>query len=339
MFVTVFTFFKLHWFIVAKKWRFDMFYQKTQRILDLALWMQNQDDGVSLADIMSKFNVSKRTALRMKDMVKEQFPQIKERNSAHNKKHWYIPQGTLGQYVGFSLSEINALQNAIKLMQAKMPEDAKTIETVMNKIKATMSSEALNRIEPDAEVLLEAEGYALRPGPKIKVNDKFMQMLRNAVIACKVIKIKYQSKTKNEWRTVHPYGFLYGNKHYLIAWHTKKKAMCHFDLNNIQEIEVLDEYFVRDVDFSLQKFAEQSFGVYQEEPFDVEWLFDKDVAKEAAKYIFHPTQQIITNKDGTLTVKFRAGGAREMDWHLYTWGKHVKVIQPKDFNKRKVWKD
>ena len=316
-----------------------MFYAKTQKLLEMSLWMQNAENGVSIADIMQKFNVSKRTAIRMKDMVKLQFPQIKEINGAHNTKRWYIPPCALTQYVGFSVSEINALQNAVKWMKKKLPEDVDALETVLNKIKASMSSEALNRIEPDAEALLEAEGYALRPGPKIKVNSQFMQKLRNAVIACKVIKIKYQSKTKNEWRTVYPYGFLYGNKHYLIAYHTKKKAMCHFDLNNIQAIEVLDEYFTRNPDFSLEKFAEQSFGVYQEEPFDVEWKFDKIVASDAAKYIFHPTQKMTANPDGTLTVKFHAGGAREMDWHLYTWGKHVKVIQPKDFNKRKVWKD
>lgn len=315
-----------------------MFYQKTQKLLDLALWMQNTENGVSIVDIIQKFNVSKRTAIRMKDMVKEQFPQIKEINGAHNTKRWYIPQGSLKQYVGFSLAEITALQNAVKLMKTKMPEDVDALENIMHKIKASMSSEALNRIEPDAEALLEAEGYALRPGPKIKVDAKFMQKLRNAVIACKVIKIKYQSKTKNEWRTVYPYGFLYGNKHYLIAWHTKRKQMCHFDLNNIQDIQVLDEYFVRDTSFSLTEFSQQSFGVYQEDPFDVEWLFDKEVALDAAKYIFHPTQEMIFNSDGTLTVKFHAGGAREMDWHLYTWGKHVKVIQPKDFEKLKVWK-
>ncbi len=316
-----------------------MFYQKTQKLLDLALWMQNAENGVSITDIMQKFNVSKRTAIRMKDMVKLQFPQIKEISGPHNTKRWLIPQSSLGQYVGFSVSEINALQNAIKLMKTKLPEDVDTIETVLHKIKASMSSEALNRIEPDAEALLEAEGYALRPGPKIKIDQQFMQKLRNAVIACKVIKIKYQSKTKNEWRTVHPYGFLYGNKHYLIAYHTKKKAICHFDLNNIQAIEVLDEYFTRDPEFSLEKFAEQSFGVYQEEPFDVEWLFDAKVADDASKYIFHPTQKMIFNPDGTLTVKFHAGGAREMDWHLYTWGKHVKVIKPKDFSKRKIYKE
>lgn len=316
-----------------------MFYQKTQKLLELALWMQNKEDGVSITDIMNKYDVSKRTAIRMKDMVKEQFPQIKEVNGAHNAKRWFLPQGSLNNFIGFSLNEVNSLQNAIKLMKTKLPEDVDALENVLNKIKASMSKEALNRIEPDAEALLEAEGYALRPGPKIKTNKEFMEKLRNAVIACKVIKIKYQSKTKNEWRTVHPYGFLYGNKHYLIAWHTTRKVMCHFDLNNIQNIEILDEYFNRDTEFSLEAFSRQSFGVYQEEPFDVEWLFDKEVAKEASKYIFHPTQTSQMNEDGTLTVKFHAGGAREMDWHLYTWGEHVKVIEPKDFDKRKIWRD
>ena len=316
-----------------------MFYQKTQTLLELALWMQSNEDGVSIKDIMEKYDVSKRTAIRMKDMVKIQFPQIQEISGAYNTKRWFIPRGTLGNYINFSLSEINALQNAIKLMQSKLPEDVCALENVMHKIKASMSSESLNRIEPDAEALLEAEGYALRPGPKIKTNKEFMEKLRNALIACKIIKIKYQSKTKNEWRTVYPYGFLYGNKHYLIAWHTKREAMCHFDLNNIQNVEVLNKYFTRDTNFSLENFSKQSFGVYQEEPFDVEWLFDNVVAHEAIKYIFHPTQTTTLNEDGSLTVKFRAGGAREMDWHLHTWGSHVKVIEPKDFDERKIWKD
>ena len=47
-----------------------MFYEKTQKLLELSLWMQNADAGVSIADIMQKFGVSKRTAIRMKDMIK-----------------------------------------------------------------------------------------------------------------------------------------------------------------------------------------------------------------------------------------------------------------------------
>lgn len=55
----------------------------------------------------------------------------------------------------------------------------------------------------------------------------------------------------------------------------------------------------------------------------MEWLFDAEVAKKAEQYIFHPKQKMYKNKDGSLTVKFTAGGRVEMDWHLYTWGEHV----------------
>ena len=308
-----------------------MVYQKTDDLLDLVTRLQANEEGLGIQDIMDIYHVSKRTAIRMKDLVKLKFPQLKEVSGAHNLKHWYLPSGSLNQYVNFSLDEIVALQNAIKLMKKKDPATGDSLETVLTKVKATMGKTTLNRIEPDAEVLLEAEGYALRPGPKLISNKKFLSKLRNAIIACKVTKIRYVSRKNKDWREVYPYGFLYGNKHYLIAWHTKRQEMCYFDLNKIQEIDVTDEYFTRDPNFSLKEFSEKAFGVYQEEPFNVEWLFDAEVAHEAAHYQFHPNQEMTFNKDGTLTVKFRAGGALEMDWHLYTWGEHVKVIKPENW--------
>ena len=34
-----------------------MFYQKTQKLLELALWMQSNEDGISIADIIEKYNL------------------------------------------------------------------------------------------------------------------------------------------------------------------------------------------------------------------------------------------------------------------------------------------
>ena len=297
--------------------------------------MQDADEGVSLKDIMEKYGVSLRTAIRMKDSIAEKYTQLKEISGQYNTKRWSLPKGTGREMISFSMEEIHALQNAVKLMSAKNMIDSQYIETAIHKIKALIGKDAINRIEPDAEALLEAEGYAFRPGPKIIINVANLKQLRHAIIACHRIRIKYDSEHNKDWREIFPYGFLYGNKHYLIAWDPSKRKMCHFNLNKIKEIEVLKSYFKRDPHFSLKEFSEQAFGVYQEKPFDVEWLFDAEVADSAAQYTFHPKQEAIRNPDGTLTVKFRAGGAREMDWHLYTWGGHVKVIKPEDFDKRK----
>jgi predicted DNA-binding transcriptional regulator YafY len=32
--------------------------------------------------------------------------------------------------------------------------------------------------------------------------------------------------------------------------------------------------------------------------------------------------------DGSLVVRFRAGGLLEMAWHLFTWGDQVEVVEP-----------
>jgi predicted DNA-binding transcriptional regulator YafY len=79
----------------------------------------------------------------------------------------------------------------------------------------------------------------------------------------------------------------------------------------------------------LQKFAERSFGVFQEEPFDVVWRFSPKAAPDARQFLFHPTQVLADQPDGSLIVRFRAGGALEMCWHLFTWGDQVEVMAPK----------
>ncbi|WP_038015054.1 helix-turn-helix transcriptional regulator, partial [Terasakiella pusilla] len=85
--------------------------------------------------------------------------------------------------------------------------------------------------------------------------------------------------------------------------------------------------FERDKNFSLQSYAERSFGVFQEEhQYDVVWKFSPRVTADAMEFIFHPTQSFEETEDGSLIVRFKASGRKEMDWHLYTWGEDVEDL-------------
>lgn len=317
-----------------------MAYEKTYDLLDLAVWMQSTREGVSLNEIADKFNVSRRTAERMRDMIITRFPQTEEVVCENNIKRWYIPQGTLKDFIQFSAEELSVLEIASTLLENKQLQGKKDIfQNVVNKIKASIKPDVFRKIEPDAEVLLEAEGFICRPGPKLKISNQIISTIRQAILECHQIKIIYFNKMSGKTSTniLDPYGFLYGERnHYLVAHHSDgyfEDDVHNFILSNIKTVEILDIPFVPVKDFDLKEYAEQSFGAYHEEPFDVEWLFDKEVAEEASKYIFHPTQTSKFNPNGTLTITFHAGGKREMDWHLYTWGKHVKVIKPADWRK------
>ncbi len=310
-----------------------MSYEKTENLLDLAIWMQSSREGVSLSDIMNRFDVSRRTAERMRDLILYRFPQAQEIVDGRNKR-WYIPQGTLKDFIQFNAEELSCLNIAKEaLIKSHLSDKANELDHIIQKIQASIKPEIYRRIEPDAEELMRVEGIACRPGPKIQIAPEIIQPLREAILSCHRVKIQYINKKTRKMSTniLDPYGFLYGDRnHYLVAHHSDGyfgDAVHNFILLNIKSVEILPETFIFPDDFSLKTYAEKSFGVFQETPTEVEWLFDKEVAQEAAHYIFHPTQKMVKNDDGTLTVIFTAGGRLEMDWHLYTWGGHVKVIK------------
>ena len=61
---------------------------------------------------------------------------------------------------------------------------------------------------------------------------------------------------------------------------------------------------------------------------DVVLRFTAEAKRDAAAFLFHPSQSLQENTDGTLTVRFTAGGIDEMCWHLVTWGESVTVEKP-----------
>ena len=99
-------------------------------------------------------------------------------------------------------------------------------------------------------------------------------------------------------------------------------------LGNMSESRVTGESFTRDPGFDLESYARRSFGTFQEEPVDVVLCFTTEAKRDAAAFLFHPSQSMEENADGTLTVRFTAGGIDEMCWHLVTWGESVTVEHP-----------
>src|SRR5690606_27474171 len=99
---------------------------------------------------------------------------------------------------------------------------------------------------------------------------------------------------------VHPYGFVYGLRHYLLAWCEEAKGLRSFSLPNIADITLLDVPYRKDPAFDLQEYAERSFGVFQENPYDVVWRFSPAIAEAAKEHHLHPTQQTEEQPDGSL---------------------------------------
>ena len=235
--------------------------------------------------------------------------------------------------VRWQAEELAALDTAAEFAAgADRSEQAALLRSLASKIRALLDPPTARRLEPDLEAVTEAEGLAVRPGPHPRVAPGVIEALREAIPACRCVKLYYRCSRTGQPvdRVVHPYGFLYGNRHYLVAFPVWGEHFRIVQLTGIERVELLPEHFERRDDFDLRAFANRSFGAFQEEPCDVVWRFAPTAAATARTYVFHPTQELEDRDDGSLVVRFRAGGLQEMAFHAFTWGGLLEVLKPKE---------
>jgi predicted DNA-binding transcriptional regulator YafY len=204
-------------------------------------------------------------------MLERVFPQLEQANRGELPKRWRTRAGALSNLIHVSAEELVALNTAVELMRREvMAEPLARLETLSSKLKAMIHPDAARRIGPDLEILAEAKGLALRPGPRQTAAPDIVSARRHAILACKRVQLHYRSRGSGVLsRTlVCPYGFLYGNRHYLVAdsLNPEARGFRLFSLANIEKVQTTGRPFTRRQGFLLQKFAERSFGVFQEGP-------------------------------------------------------------------------
>ena len=312
-----------------------MRYEKLEYLLDLALDMQLSRRGVSIKDIENKFSVSRRTAVRMKDLILNVFLDIEETIDDSRIKRWKIHETQFSKLLPFNNDDISDLTLAAKtLKNNNLEKQAESMFGLIKKLKSTLRKQFLLKLETDLEVLDENEDFIFKSGPKPIYQKDILNKIRFCIKSCKKVNIKYQNN-KNELKSyiLEPYGVLYGHRHYLVVKDTKDKKIKYFSLPKIKSIEVTCSYFERDEYFSLKKFRQKSFGIFEEKPFYVEIKFDYSIQNLVDEFQFHENQLKIINPDGTTTIKFQAGGLIEMVWYFFMWGEKIEIIKPKKLKK------
>jgi predicted DNA-binding transcriptional regulator YafY len=172
-----------------------MRYEVTDRVLQLALAMQGSRFGLSLGDIERDFDVSRRTAQRMRDAVLRNYPQAEPLLDEERRPRWRIPISGTVTPGALSAEDIVDLEAVAKLLrQRNLRARATSIEKVARKLRATLPPDAQRRLEPDIEALLEAEGLAMRPGPRPVIRSEVIDTIRLAIKQGREIYVAYRSR-------------------------------------------------------------------------------------------------------------------------------------------------
>jgi predicted DNA-binding transcriptional regulator YafY len=310
-----------------------MRYEPSQRLFRLARSLAASRTGLTLDEMAAELEVGRRTAERLRDSLAAMFPQMGCWDDEERVRRWRLPGSALVGVVEPRPEAVAAIETAARECAMRGEADrAALLREASTTLRAVMAPDALRRAEPDIAALMEAEGIAMRPGPRPIIAAGVLPTLRRAILGMQLVVVRYAGPDADEpaTRILCPYGILYGGRGWLVAHADQLPDMRLWRLDRIVSIDLLDRGFARREDFDLAAYAAQSFGVFQEEPIDVVLRFEQGAADDAAGWLFHPSQSIEREPDGALIVRFRAGGVLEMCWHLFTWGTAVSIVAPEE---------
>lgn len=186
----------------------------------------------------------------------------------------------------------------------------------------------MQSLDTDVSAILESEGFAVRQYSGVKVEPAVLEKLRNAMLAFKKVQFDYPTDKGNRTITLNPYGLIIADKYYLLGFNEYVKDLRLYKVDKISKLEIIEEYFEKDEDFSLTEYCNNSFGIYQEEPLKITLEFDKSVADDVLNYHFYPTQKMKQLDNGNVQVKFTAGGTYAICQELFKWGGKVQIKKP-----------
>lgn len=308
-----------------------MRHEKASMVLELARRLAASAEGMTLDEIAQAMGVGRRTAERMRDAVAALFPQMETLPEGVHRR-FRISGGLDSLYQTPTGEELAELAKSAAALRAEGAERrAETLENLERKVRAALKRPAMRRLAPDLEAMARAETIAAQAGPRPHEDPAVVDPLRRALTAMRAVSFVYHGgRTPGARRTVTPYGLMFGRMNYLVAVEdgAETPEPRNWRLDRMAELEVLDRPAAPPPAFRLEDYAARSFGIYQDDVEEVELLIAPEGAEDALRWRFHPTQTLRQRQDGSVEVRFRAAGMRELAWHLFSWGDRVRIAAP-----------
>src|SRR3954464_2846353 len=187
-----------------------MRHEKSAKLLELAQLLASTAEGLSLDEMAQRLGVGRRTAERMRDAVRDVFPQLEEIDEAPSKR-FRIPAGLDHLFQAPTAEELASLTAAAEQF-AKLGSGnrAAALRSLEQKVLSATRSAARRRLAPDLEALLQAEAIAVQAGPRPFEEDAVLSTVRESLKSLSTLRFRYEGgSTPGRVREVIPYGILF----------------------------------------------------------------------------------------------------------------------------------
>ncbi len=284
--------------------------------------------GKSVTDLAQNLECHPRTVYRdLEALQLAGFPLYSSREEGKNR--WSLLAKAKHQIpIPFSLTELMALyfsRDMLKILKNTIFYEA--LESLFQKIKSMLPSEYIHYLE-QIENSIRVGSKPYKPYGEYR---EIIDRVNHATMNKRYIEMVYYtlSRKTETRRKVAPYRiwFLEGT-FYLIGHCRLRGAVRIFALDRIKEVRETGETFEMPEGFSIEDLMRNSFGVFLGAPVRVRISFSADIAGYISEKIWHETQNIEHQDDGSIVFEANVAGTEEIKFWVMKWGSKALVLEP-----------
>ena len=159
------------------------------------------------------------------------------------------------------------------------------------------------------------------------------QQLLTAIARHRCVRIEYDSLFERQRISTRlsPYRLLFSRRSwYVIGRSSLHRSVRTFNLARIDGLELLADRFHVPRGFSIARHLRGAWHLIPEPGPDHEVLvrFSPMVAQNVAEVLWHKTQRVTHNSDGTLDFRVKVSGLGEISWWILGYADQAEVIEP-----------
>jgi proteasome accessory factor B len=285
--------------------------------------------GRTVKDLADELQVGEKTIRRDLDMFRLAGFPLEETVHERGRKTWRLHHDTSRPELNFAYDEALALYLSRRFLEplAGTPFWAAS-QAVFRKLRALLGEGALRYAESVSSLFHQTSVGAGHYANKDEILDALMVGIEDR----KAVFITYQSQQATEPVTydVYPYGLIYHrNSLYLVGHAPQHNQIRHWKVDRIELAEVTKFPFQRPTDFDLQKHLSGSFGIFHGHGnICVKVRFSSAVARYVQESKWHASQQLTTQKDGSLLAEFQLSTTQEIKRWILSFGREAVVMEP-----------
>jgi proteasome accessory factor B len=161
-----------------------------------------------------------------------------------------------------------------------------------------------------------------------------LRELRDALVFQRRVSLEYRGTGKEQpaCYLVDPYTLIFHKGGlYLLGYAHNRLALRTFAVERITRVTKEMERFELPDDFRPEEKLRKAFGIVDEEAVPVRVRFSPVVAHAVRDRVWHPTQRVREEMDGSVVISFEAGGLMEILSWVLSYGRHAEILEPPEF--------